>query len=143
MVAGIERDAVGVAADGTRIDAIAGTGYTVVAGRAEAAQVGEAIWATTAARNDVVDMAARAGAAGGDATPAIPLQGPAAQLPPEAGLVEAITNHGCLQQEPETQNTRREGRVQITLDAMGHADVNIFGSRRQALCATFLMPPRK
>jgi len=143
MMPGIKGDAVSVTADRTRINPVAGTGYTVVAGRAEAAQVGEAIRAAATPGNDVVDMAARAGTAGGDTTPAIPLQGPTAQLAPEAGLVEAIANHGSLQQEPETQDTRREGRVQITLDAMGHTNVNAFGSRRQALCATFLMPPSK
>ncbi len=143
MVAGIERDAIGVEADGTGIDPVAGAGYTVVVGRAEAAQVGEGIRAATTAGNDVVDVAARAGTAGSDATPAIPLQGPTAQLAPEAGLVEAVTNHGCLQQEPETQNTRQEGRAQITLDTVGHANVNIFTGRRQAPCGTFLMPPSK
>ncbi len=93
MVPRIERDAVSVTADRTRIDPVARAGYTVVAAGAEAAQVGEGISAATAAGNDVVDMAAGAGTAGSDATPAIPLQSPAAQLAPEAGLVEAVADH--------------------------------------------------
>ncbi len=140
MVPRIERDSVGVTADRTRIDPVAGTGYTVVAAGAETAQVGEGIRATTTAGNYVVDMTAGAGTAGSDATPAIPLQSLAAQLAPEAGLVEAVAGHGSLQQEPATQNARRMGRAQITLDAVGQANVNIFGSRRQAVCETFLMP---